>query len=143
MTKSELLARVAELEAEVARLSPDSEVREHLELLNRALVPYLERLARLPEAEAAMSEAWDAEGAKAALLVLGSVRLSAQEVTAMNGLLRQIAEVKGLLLRRRLHGAGRKAAEDVVPAAEAPARVNLPLGKLSNVVRLGAGRARG
>lgn len=148
MTKAELVAEVVRLEGEVARLSPGAEVVEHLARLEAGLAPYLRRLARLPEAERAVEEAVELEDVKAALMRLGALRLDSREVGAMNNLLRQIAEVKGLLVARRpLAGRGRdlEGVEDG-PQAGKGGRAGRPgravdMDVLSNVVRLGRKRA--
>lgn len=113
MTKRELEKRVAELEGELARVAPEADVREHLGLLERALAPYLRRLERLPAAEAAVEAAVELDALKAALMRLGAVRLDSREVGAMNNLLRQVAEVRGLLASRRPAAGGRSGAGEV------------------------------
>lgn len=117
MTKRELEKRVAELEGELARVAPEADVREHLGLLERALAPYWRRLERLPAAEAAAEAAVEAavelDALKAALMRLGAVRLDSREVGAMNNLLRQVAEVRGLLASRRPAAGGRSGAGEV------------------------------
>ena len=137
MTKAELLGRVGVLEGEVRRLSLGVKAEEHLGRLEAVLAPYLRRLERLPEIEQALAMAREEDEVKGLVAVLKVTRLDAREVGAMNNVLRQIAEVNGVLLGRRAPGGMKPEAEG--KAAPVVSRKAKPVGLdvMSNVVQLG------
>ncbi len=109
MTKSELEARVRSLEGQLAAFAPDSQALAHLDRLAALALPLEQRNVRQPELDAeverfrelaANDAAWT-EAYKCALAEQAGNRLTGQEVTALAGVYRQMAEVSGILRARR------------------------------------------
>lgn len=109
MTKAELEARVRGLEGQLAAFAPDSQALAHLDRLAALALPLEQRNVRQPELDAAVErfrvyaerDAAYTEAYKGVMAEQAANRLTGQEVTALAGVYRQMAEVSGILRVRR------------------------------------------
>lgn len=142
-TKAELVEEVAALKARLAAAELDGLARAHVEELAAVAAPFQRRLSEEGEL-AALVRRWDAHLAvghrideeqvaafKAAVARWQATRLDAKEVAALNAVLRQKAEVLGVLRGRRGGRVSGRSAPGEGPPAVSP---KVPLGKVRNMV---------